>query len=166
MNWKAYRDSSGATYLLDHLHDSVIAFQLPMTTTRPAQSVGILVTYSLHCFTRSPRDGEGYLLRDVYYRNPEGRLFCSDRWTLSLGLPDIIRSLPNRNCFKTDRKNHVLFSKGQTENGDEYAVFFVVRRKANAAQPLTINILSAHARTGFRPNTKPTKGRDIIRSML
>jgi hypothetical protein len=82
-------------------------------------------------------------------------------------LPRIVEGILERNCFSTDRRNHVLFSSAQTSNGQEYAVFFVLRRAPPERDwDATLMVLSAHSRAGFRPGGKPTKFKDLLRATL
>jgi hypothetical protein len=167
MLWKPYRTPSGTHYDLDHLHPQVVGFRLPATTRRPSRDIQVRVTYGLHCFTRDPKPDEQFPPSAVYFRNREQRLFCADRWMWSLALPGIVRTIDQRNCYETNRRNHVLFSTATCDNGDEYAVFFAVRRAgSDVPQDLNMLLISAHARRGFRPGGKPDKVRDVMRATL
>ena len=141
-------------------------FQIEPTVLRPkGREVTVRVTFGMHCFTRDPREGEAVLPCQVYHRNKEGRLFCEERTHLGKDLPGIIASILDRNCFETDRKNHVLFSSAQIANGDEYAVFFTLRRaSSDVVWDANMMVLSAHPRRGFRPGGKPKKFRHLLRA--
>lgn len=167
MEWSPYRDRSGSEFALNHLHPQLVTYRLPPTVLRPSRDALVLVTYSLHCFTRSPKTGEVVAPEAVYHRNREGRLFCQTRWEYSQDLPRIVNTILERRCFRTDRRNHVLFSSAQTEAGQEYAVFFVLKAAAEGRDwDATMMVLSAHPREGFRPRGKPSKYRELLRAVL
>jgi hypothetical protein len=166
--WSSHVDCDGVEHDVRHFHDSRHAYQLPPTVMRPRlQNVDVRVTFSMHCFTRDPREGEVVRPCQIYHKNKEGRLFCATRTELGRGLSNIIATILERNCFLTDRKNHVLFSSGRTENGDEYAVFFTLARaSSNLDWDVNMTVLSAHPRQGFRPRGKPLKFRDLLRRLV
>lgn len=168
MKWTAYTNCDGTVFPMNQFHDSRHTFSLPPTIMRPkAIEVIVNVTYKLHCFTRDAEPGEEVKDCQIYHSNREGRLFCEKRHHLGKDLPRIMASILDRNCFVTNRANHVLFSSAQTSDGDEYAVFFVLSRAA-AASPCQANVMviSAHRRQGFRPGGRPDKFRDLLRAIL
>lgn len=165
-NWNDFVDPAGNRFDLRHLRPTLVTFRLPPTIMRPSTDVVVRVTYGEHCFTRMPKPGEAFAAGDVYSER-EGRLFCPTRWAMSADLPRIVASILDRNCFETDRQNHVLFSRAQTTDGQEYAVFFVVRAApAGRDWNATLMVLSAHSRAGFRPGGKPVKFRNVLRAAL
>lgn len=167
MSWKPYIDAAGRPYDLAHLHPCVMTYRLPPTVMRPATDATVRVTYGMHCFTRGPSDGEVITPDRIYFKNPEGRVFCPDRWELTADLPRIINTILERNCFETDRRNHVLFSTAQTESGEEYAVFFALRRAGPDVEwDANLMVISAHRRDGFRKPGKPQKFRELLRQVL
>lgn len=157
--WCPYIDCDGVRYELHHFHDCFHTYRLPPTTRRPKpRNVIVRVTFGIHCFTRTAKPGETVDPRQIYYRNHEGRIFCPIRWELGKSLPTMCGALLEKNCFQTDRRNHVFFSSAQTIGGDEYAVFFVLRKASQAVtHDVNMMVLSAHPRHGFRPPGQPTK---------
>lgn len=166
--WSAHIDCDGVTHDVRHFHDTQQAYSLPPTVMRPkGRDVVVRISFSLHCFTRDPEPEENVRPCQVYHKNKEGRLFCPKRSQLGRDLRRIIESILERNCFETDRKNHVLFSSAQTTNGDEYAVFFTLRRASkNLDWDVNMMVLSAHPRQGFRPGGKPDKFKDLLRRLV
>jgi hypothetical protein len=165
--WSSYTDCSGVEHSLRHFHDATHTFTLPPTLKRPkAQKVVVRVTFGIHCFTRAPRADEQVEPCQIYHKNPEGRLFCAYRCAFGTELPKIIETILDRNCYETDRKNHVLFSSAQTADGQEYAVFFVLSRASGADCDVNMMVLSAHTRQRFRPSGKPDKFRHLLRVLV
>lgn len=167
MTWQPFIDANGTRYELRHLAPALVTYQLPRTVMQRPRDVVVRVTYGMHCFTRDPKPEEEVNAGNVYFRNPEGRVFCVDRWTLTTDLPRIMDSFLERTCWETDRRNHVLFSSAQTADGKEYAVFFALRGASPGRDwDATLLVISAHARDGFKKRGKPQKGRELLRSML
>lgn len=167
MTWQSFQDASGTRYDLHHLRPVLVTYHLRPTVMRPARNVVVRVTYGMHCFTRQPKLGEVVDPASIYFKNAEGRLFCSDRWALTAELPRMIETFLERNCWETDRRNHVMFSNARAADGSEYAVFFALRgASAGREWDATLLVISAHPRDRFKKRGKPLKGREILRSML
>ena len=166
--WSPYIACDGQVHPLSQFHARIHPFTLPPTTSRPkARQVQVRASYSMHCFTRNPEPGETIRPCQIYCRNPSGRLFSPERAELGRSLPAIVAGLLERNCFATDRRNHVLFCPAQLENGDEYAIFFALRTASPAVEwDANLMILSAHARRGFRPGGKPEKFRNLLQRVI
>lgn len=162
--WSPYTACDGQVHSLAHFHPRLHTYELQPTLSRPnPRQVQVRSSFSLHCFTRTPEAGEQVQPCQVYCRNPAGRVFSFERAELGRALPEIVASLPDRNCYATDRRNHVLFCPTQLPNGDEYAVFFALRKASpDTDWDANLMILSAHARRGFRPGGKPEKVRNLL----
>lgn len=166
--WSRHTDCDGVEHDLRHFHDAQVTYELAPTVARPkGREVVVRVNFGMHCFTRAASDGEIVRPCQVYRRNKEGRLFCPDRTVLGKDLARIIATILERNCYETNRKNRVLFSSAQTTNGDEYAVFFTLRRAStHLAWDVNMTVLSAHPRRGFRPGGKPDKFKALLRKLV
>ena len=166
--WNDHIACDGTVYSLRHLDDRTHTYRLRATILRADTDVMVRVRIGAHAFTRNPKAGEFFRPCDVYSGDGEGRLFCLSRWEFSKDLPRIAADLLERNCWQTD-KNHVLFSRAQTQAGEEYAIFFSLMG-AEKGPPACINlcIWSAHPRAGasVRTQGKPVKFRDLLRSRL
>lgn len=162
--WAQFVDCDGSRFDLSHFHDHVRAFRLAPTVARPkAREVVVRVSFSLHCFTRAAVSGEVVSECQIYHKNEQGRLFCPQRHGLGFELGRILDSILDKNCYLTDQKNRVLFSAVQSLAGDEYAVFFTLRRASKCTgADANMMVLSAHARAGFRPGGKPAKFRYLL----
>ncbi|BCT91587.1 hypothetical protein LYSHEL_06110 [Lysobacter helvus] len=168
MQWAAYVSCHGKRYSLQHFHGRRQTYRLPPTATRPrARDVTVGVKFGLHCFTRRAAANESAEPCAIYHANPEGRIFCETRHAMGEELPRIVATMLDRNCYLTDRRNHVLFSTVRTEAGEDYAVFFALRRASpKTGLDANLMVLSAHPRRGFRPGGKPDKFRHLLRALL
>ena len=71
-------------------------------------------------------------------------MFCHERYPLSKSLPDIIKSLPRRNCYFAGRENYfVVQNHPLLAAGQEYRVFFDVRH-AKVAHTVLLFVQSAY----------------------
>lgn len=166
MNWKPYTEPGGRVYDLTHVHDHNVSCTLPATIMRPTSTHDVHVTYGLHCFTKDPPPGPVDPAH-IYYRNPEGRVFCPARYQITLELGGIMATLVDRNCQEADRRNHVLFSTFVSRAGPQFAVFFKLS-KAGGPAPWDANlmIISCHHRNGVKGLGKPIKFRDLLRTKI
>jgi hypothetical protein len=128
MKWRA-AGIGGRRYDLSHLHPFSFDFVVPARDGKPEQRYGIDVIFSLHCFSRGIRQGEVYVADLAYADSREVRLFDEQRYTHSLQLPGIIRSIGVRRCFHTGYGNfftvELIDAKGERV---EYTVYFKLSR--------------------------------------
>ncbi len=135
---------AAATYSVDHLHPFRFTLQMEATGQHPARIVDIRVGFSCHTFTRdaTAEDAEvvPYLVRGY-----ETRVLCPVRHGLSLSLPDIVRSLPERRCYFAGDDNYLTIGGNpQLAAAQEYRVFFDVRQVADPGAVL-VYVQSAYA---------------------
>ncbi|WP_427961736.1 hypothetical protein [Acidithiobacillus sp.] len=78
---------------LDHLHLLMWEVTIPAKAPNPVRVVKIVVSYSMHCFTRKPSTDEIVSAEAKYSDNREMRIFDSGRWALSKRLPSIVADL-------------------------------------------------------------------------
>lgn len=74
---------SGGVYSLDHLHYFSFDLLVPAKDGKPERSYRLNITFSLHCFSRSPRPGEAIPADLAYSDSRETRIFCVDRYRQS-----------------------------------------------------------------------------------
>lgn len=129
---------------------------------KPEKRYKFIIEFGLHCFTKAPNEKKNEKLSDFpsdrYYSDSrETRIFCFDRHKLSFGLPEIARSLANRQCYHTGKGNFFLIefinSNGQKE---EYEVYFNVTR-TTVKGLLRLFITSAYIRDDEHEGSQPEK---------
>lgn len=141
-HWWSHKHA-GRSYPLTHLHPFRFSIELPATAVYTARAVEIRVGFSCHTFTRAPSGGDGDLQPYLAGEN-EVRMFCHERYPLSKSLPDIIRSLPTRNCYFAGRENYfVVENHPLLAVGQQYRVFFDVRH-AGVAHAVLLFVQSAY----------------------
>lgn len=152
----------GVEYLLDHLHPHRWEITIPAIGKHPARLLQLAVSYSLHCFTRRPKDGETIPGDAWYSDNRESRVFDVLRWELSQYLPGIIATLEQRRCLHTGREEFVtveVLHEGQTL---DYAVFFTVTKGGKSGADLNLFVNSAHDRAESIKHKKPIRFHVIL----
>lgn len=170
MHWRAHVDRIGMVYSLDHLHPFRLDYYLGATLTRNAVHADIYVGFGLHCFTRKVRDARPPV--EPYADTREVRDFCLERYEHSLRLPQIIRTLEERQCGFGKNDNYLTVD--DSDSPVRYAVFFNMKRwpkrgpgalllVIQSAYPLELtkphpslgrirfNVLVGHALRGTRP---------------
>jgi len=80
----------GNVYELDHLHPLLWEVTIPAKAQNAERVLKIVVSYSMHCFTRKPSTDEDVAADAWYSDSREKRVFDSGRWALSKRLPSII----------------------------------------------------------------------------
>lgn len=149
-------------YTLDHLHPYLWEITVPATSKHPARSLQVRVSYSLHCFTRSSKEGE-IVPGDAWYSdNRESRVFDVLRWELSKYLPEIIATLEKRRCLHTGREEFVTVEVLHEERTLDYAVFFTVTKGKKSGADLNLFVNSAHERAESIQHKKPIRFHVIL----
>ena len=164
MKWRSFT-CGGAAYDLSHLDPFEWRYTAKAGEKRPERTYKFQVAFSMHCFTRNPRNDE-QIATNLWYEGPrENRIFCFDRYELSHRLPEIIRRLDDRVCWRTCHGN--FFTIGLTvEEGKafEYEVYFDVNRATRRGW-LNLIVQSAYVRTDEYRSMQPGKRRirfDVI----
>ncbi|MDA8152614.1 MAG: hypothetical protein M0003_07840 [Acidithiobacillus sp.] len=148
----------GNVYELDHLHPLLWEVTIPAKAQNAERVLKIVVSYSMHCFTRKPSTDED-VAADVWYSDSrEKRVFDSGRWALSKRLPSIIADLERRRCLHSGREEFITVDMVEDGRKFEYAVFFTVT-KANKTEGADLNLFinSAHERIDALKYKKPIK---------
>jgi hypothetical protein len=164
MKWRA-AGIGGRCYDLSHLHPFSFDFVVPARDGKPEQRYGIDVIFSLHCFSRGIRQGEVYVADLAYADSREVRLFDEQRYTHSLQLPGIIRSIGERRCFHTGYDNfftvELIDAKGERV---EYTVYFKLSRAPGKGR-LNLYVQSAYVQDEI-PRTRPRPRKPIRFSVI
>jgi hypothetical protein len=156
VKWRQFT-YQGASYDLSHLDPFEWQYTAKAGEKRPERTYKFHVTFSMHCFSRNPRDGE-QVAADLWYFGPkENRVFCFDRHELSHRLPEIIRGLGDRVCWHTHHGNFFTIEL-TTEKGEEveYEIYFDVTRATRRGW-LNLIVESAYVRTEEYESTQPKK---------
>ena len=162
MKWNSF-EYQGTTHDLSHLDPFEWHYTTEAGKNHPETTYKFHVTFSMHCFTRKPKDGE-QIANDLWYQGPkEDRVFCFDRYELSQQLPGIIQDLGDRPCWHTHHGNYftieVITQGGQAV---DYEVYFDVTRAARKGW-LHLVVNSAYVRTAGYASTQPRKRKIRLR---
>jgi len=155
VKWPSF-NYGGVSYGLTHLHPQTFEFERPAEGKNAAERYTVDVTFTSHCFTRSPKQGEAYDLELVYPDPYELRLFDLRRYKLSKFLPHIIRGLPSRKT-RLNGINSKFFTVDLVDEGGqlvEYDIFFKVR-KAMRKGRIELILESAFVRDPDYNSTRP-----------
>jgi len=131
------------------------------TDTQPEKSYKFIIEFGLHCFTKAPNTRKKETLNDyprnLYYRDSrETRIFCFDRYRLSFGLPDIAKSVADRQCYNTEKGNFFLIELVDADGQEkEYEIYFKVTRSGKGL--LRLFIQSAYIRDAEHDGSQPAK---------
>nr|VFJ55285.1 MAG: hypothetical protein BECKFW1821A_GA0114235_10535 [Candidatus Kentron sp. FW]VFJ61581.1 MAG: hypothetical protein BECKFW1821B_GA0114236_106612 [Candidatus Kentron sp. FW] len=162
MKWRSFIQD-GNRYHLTHLNPFDWHYRVKTGKGRSEWVCKFQVTSSMHCFTREPFPEEE-VARNMWYEGPrEKRVFCFERYELSLQLPGIIRTLGERKCYSTPRGNFFAIEP-VTLNGEkaEYEVYFRIPKATKRTMRhsrLNLHVQSAYARTGGYETSQPKKTR-------
>ena len=164
MKWRAARVGE-RVYDLSHLHPFSFDFVIAAKDGKPEQHYGIDVIFSLHCFSHGIAAGEAYLAELAYADSREVRLFDEQRYTHSLRLPEVIRSIGERRCFHTGRDNFFTVELIDAQGVRvEYTVYFKLSRAPSKGR-LNLYVQSAYVQDDI-PQTRPKPRKPIRFSVI
>ena len=164
MKWRAARIGD-RVYDLSHLHPFSFDFVVAAKGGKPEQRYGIDVIFSLHCFSRGIPAGAAYLADLAYADSREVRLFDEQRYTHSLRLPEVIRSIGDRRCFHTGHDNFFTVELiGAQDERVEYTVYFKLSRARRTGR-LNLYVQSAYVQDDI-PQTRPKRRKPIRFSVI
>nr|VFJ70283.1 MAG: hypothetical protein BECKFW1821C_GA0114237_102217 [Candidatus Kentron sp. FW] len=138
----------GNRYHLTHLDSFDWHYRVKAGRERPDWICKFQVIFSDHCFTRNPFSGEE-VAEDMWHEGPRGkRVFCFKRYELSFRLPEIIRTLGERVCYRTPHGNFLTVVALTIREGKqvEYEIYFDVVRASRKGW-LHLIVQSAYERT-------------------
>jgi hypothetical protein len=121
--WRSFIHD-GVTYDLSHLDAKRVSYVDPKTNTE----FFLLVTYSMHCFTKEDPLLDESLQTSLLYRgHRESRPFHLERYELSKRLPLLVERLPELHVFDAGYKEYAIVEI-TTASGEKafYKVVFAV----------------------------------------
>jgi hypothetical protein len=126
--------------------------------------VTLHVSFSLHTFTRGLDPDDPV---ECHYRDSrEIRVFDPVRYHHSSLLPQIMRTLQHRRCeFAKDKNGVISYVTIKLDNGDRYAAFFDLQRRANLG-PYSLDLYCKSAYTLDPGKPRPGRGRITLRAMI
>ncbi|MBL4751563.1 MAG: hypothetical protein JKX71_13450 [Amylibacter sp.] len=156
MKWKPFTHT-GNQYDLSHLHPFKLDVTQPETTKVEEKIFQFKVIFSLHCFSKTTKEGDDPLLE--YSDNRETRTFCFERYQLSFQLPAIIRDIHKKRCNHTGKGNFFIIELSDDDGNEiEYEIYFDIDMAKSREQPMTLYIQSAYVRDdeskAYRHKTK------------
>lgn len=168
MQWVDFQHG-GKTYSLAHLVPVAHVYRRVENNDKPSEAFRVDVTFSLHCFSRRPGDGEVYDSQLMYPNVSEQRLFDLERYEMSKRLPEIIASLPERKIRQTGHGNYISVDLSHQDGTPiEYDVFFKVKKVGRGK--LELRVESAYVRDAAyqsnRPSGKPIRFWVILHNTL
>ena len=159
MTWR-HINFQGQHYDLSHLKDFHFEVVRPQSDDEKGWSIPIHVSFSWHCYTRTPHTGETLpILSD----GREERCFCPERFEHSKRLPDIIKGLSERRVFQTGKGNYLTIEI-MDSNGTvfDYEIYFRVRKQGKK-QPLRLFVESAYLRVPLAKSIQQKRKRQPVR---
>jgi len=122
-----------------------------------------VVEFGLHCFTR----GLNKHIKEIwnatnealaYSDSREKRIFCFNRYDLSLKLPDHIKNMPSFPCYHTGKGNFFTV-RTETSSGQEVEleIYFNVSRETK--RKLRLYIASAYVRDDTYKSQRPPENK-------
>jgi hypothetical protein len=140
--WQPHYGEDGQVYSLAHLHPHRLTLRFAARSDYLARDVEIRVGYSSHPFTKKCADGE--TPQAAYSKSYDQRIFCLERYRLSLQLPKIIENIETRRCYATRFRNYFIVETFDLLPANtEYRVFFNTKKAEPDAMRLFVE--SAYA---------------------
>lgn len=140
MSW-GKRRIAGQEYDLGHL-DPFTFEVTPKGDGAPTYTVR--VSFGHHTFTRAltPNDKP-----DLHFKcGGEMRCFCTERYELSEGLPDLIRYAANGRVYFSERPDFMAIESLSEQNAPYVAFFKIEKAKKGEGSGLLMFVTSAHLR--------------------
>lgn len=143
-------------YDLSHLNPFLWEFIQPARNEITEKRYKVLFEFSHHCFTKSPNKYKGETLANYpaelkYETEKETRIFCIERYQLSLRLPEILKEMDKNKCFFTSADDKFMTISIEEDNGEivDYEIYFSLKKSniKNEVCALYIFINSAYKRT-------------------
>lgn len=150
---------SGKEYDFDHLKPIQLSYELSMKAGQESISLPCKVFFTEHCITKlreSHHSNEDVVYTD-HRRNkpPEDRVFCEKRWEFSKNIPQLIRSLMDKQCLQGSKQEMVIKHEATSNtNPNEGWYVFLKLRYLKKNNQLRIDVVSAHKRTNKPTNIR------------
>lgn len=137
---------------LSHLNAFYTEFIQPPKAGMSEKIYRCLIEFSHHCFTKSPNVHKGENLLDYpatlhYKTEKETRIFCLERYRLSVKLPEILRQMDQQKCFFTSAHDKFLTISLQDQHNQtvDYEIYFSLKKSPRYDVHIFIN--SAYTRS-------------------
>lgn len=156
--WSPFESKEGDTYTFEHLEPFGFKVVKEASNQKPQREYPCWVTFSCHCFTREPREGEA-VTASCFYPAPknEKRIFCKERYGLSFRLKGMIErhlSKGKTKCFQTKVGNFFILESTDSEGKSvNYEVYFRPYKSDTHTRTVNIYIVSAYPRISTSPYT-------------
>lgn len=136
MYWKPHVGRDGTVYGLAHVHPFRFTVHLPAHKGRPDRNATINVGFSMHAFTVKIADAGPD--PEFYSDDRETRVFSLERYEWAFRLKSIVASLEKRKCYFTHRGNYATVDMDDLPPGQEYQLYFDLRKKAACTIELVV----------------------------
>lgn len=183
--WAALREAKcvavdGVEYDLSHLDYTEIIVEIPATEGKPAVNFNLGVSYSAHCVSIGPKQGQGFdfaaIGEDKLIIDERGVHRCFDitRYEFSRILPDLLLTLEDRVCFFTGHENYLTIEAQMLglKTDNPYEIYFSLRKESKGY--LRMYVESAYLRDDDYMDRRPqnfkkrekVKGRVLLLNTL
>ena len=147
----------GKTFSLNHLSPFSLDVDLPQQGNTPSLSFVLQVKFSTHCVSEDWVNYPSVLFPD---EGGKQRYFSFARYQLSLRLPEILRSLQDRQCYFASQRNYLTVEiTEQNEERKQYHIYFSVKKTSDGVEVL---VESAYVPKNPERQTKKIKGKVIL----
>ena len=147
------------TYNFHHLD----AFKHSYRRDQNVEVYDFYITFSHHVFTVKPEDCSWNHKYEYNAKPSDSRYFCSERHELSLQLPEIVKTLPERYLYHGGYGKY-CHCPMKDENGQEF-LYQVVFRVFRSQKKLRLHVESAY-KLSSRPKTKKVSFWVICHNLL
>lgn len=147
-------------WTFDHLAPH--SFSYDIETAGRVVTLSIDVSYSCHCFSREPREGEIPPVGLLYEHGRDRRILDAVRYEFSKRLPSLIADINQRRILFAGPENFLTLEATDAEGvPGYYQVFFVLYRKAMGKQRLELRVQSAYWVSHLHRRARPTTLRKV-----
>lgn len=158
----------GQVLSLEHLNAFYTEYFQHANKGQAAKRYRCLIEFSIHCFTKNPNTKRGETLNSYdaalhYATGKETRIFCFERYHLSLMLPEILRNeIDKQKCFFTSANDKFLTVSAKDKNGNtvDYEIYFSLKKAKECDIHIFIN--SAYIRSADYQSSKKVLRRKPI----
>jgi hypothetical protein len=148
------------TWTFDHLAPH--SFPYSIETGGRVVTLSVDVSYSCHCFSRDPGDGEVPPAELLYEHGKDHRILDAVRYEFSKRLPGLIADIDQRRILFAGPENFLTLEATDAEGvAGYYQVFFVLYRKVGTKQRLELRVQSAYWVSHLHRRARPTTSRKV-----
>jgi hypothetical protein len=156
--WAPHHGEDGRVHSMVHLHPHRFTLHMAERPGWGACDIEIRVGYASHAFTKScPPDIAPH---PHYSKQGDRRVFCPERYALSLQLPALVANLETHRCYATNYENYfVVEALASLPSDSEYWVFFDIKR---ATEPHAVKVFVESAYAGDRARAPHGRKRQAL----